>query len=199
MLITKISRQKRDGYFSVFIDSEYQFSLTDLTLSGSGLREGTTMTEDDLAHWRQVSAIGKALSAAYRYSAARARSRQEVVRYLVGKQFEAGEIEQVVARLEAEGLIGDAKFARDWVDLRTRTSPRGSRLLRQELGSKGVDKQTIELATATDREAEISSAKSLIVQKRLVQKYSGQEQKLIAFMMRRGYDYSVIVAALRDE
>ena len=138
MLITKISRQKRDGYFSVFIDGEYQFSLTDLTLSGSGLREGTTITEVDLAHWRQVSAIGKALSVAYRYSAARARSRQEVVRYLVGKQFEAGEIEQVVARLEAEGLIGDAKFARDWVDLRTRTSPRGSRLLRRELRGEEI-------------------------------------------------------------
>jgi regulatory protein len=110
-------------------------------------------------------------------------------------------IEQVLTELKAERLIDDATFARQWLEHRSTLSPRGKFFLKQELKKKGVEATDINAALQETeieeidlarRAAEIKlrSLKNLPPQKR--------QEKLVAFLLRRGFEYEVIREVLKN-
>lgn len=198
MRITDITRQKRDGYFSIFVDGEFRFSLTDLVLSQSGLRVGQEMSEPDVETWRKKSGESKALGFGYRYLASRARSVVELERYLGRKDFESTEIQYAVTRLTEEGLLGDQRFASDWVDMRQRTSPRSRSRLTAELRQKGISSEAIDEALAPLAGDQVQTITELVVRRRLQTKYAGQQDRLVAYLSRQGFGYSDVRKALES-
>jgi regulatory protein len=199
-VVTAIKRQGRVGSsrFNISLDGKYAFSLSDLDLSNSGLRVGQVVTPADVDEYTKTASQAKAYGLALRYIGLRLRSRRELVDYLVRKNFDMNEIETVVERLAQLNLINDMKFAEAWIADRMAIRPRSRIRLAQELAAKGVGREDIDLAlSAVEPDRELTSLKTMIERKKRSSGYS-DEKKLIAYLQRQGYRWSVIKEALNQ-
>jgi regulatory protein len=85
------------------------------------------------------------LNVAARYLELRSRSVGEMRRYLSGAGYRDGLVEGAITRLLDMGMLNDDTFARAWVESRFRSRPRSTRVLRQELARKGIDRGVIDV------------------------------------------------------
>ena len=79
------------------------------------------------------------LDSSLKFLSYRPRSKKEVQNFLRQKTKDDTLINQTIAKLENLKLINDAEFAKWLVESRSRSRPRGNRLLQQELRQKGID------------------------------------------------------------
>jgi regulatory protein len=130
---------------------------------------------------------------ALRLLSVRARSRRELQTRLLAAGFESEEVERILDRLEAAGLVDDADFAAQVVDHAVRSGRSGRRAVRSALLSKGVAPALVadalaQLGDETERAVRLASAR--------VSRLEGLEpsvsfQRLLGFLVRRGYDLDV--------
>jgi len=88
------------------------------------------------------------LAAALRRLEVRAFSVAGLRRRLVDAGYRADLVERALERLVGLGLLDDAAYARDWIEGRDRSRPRGSAALRRELAQRGVEPEVIAAALA---------------------------------------------------
>lgn len=74
------------------------------------------------------------------------RSRGELSKYLLDKEFDPALIERVLDRVSSMGYIDDAAYAQEWVRSRHRSRGLAPSVLKRELISKDVDLELIEAA-----------------------------------------------------
>lgn len=185
---------KTQGRFNIFVDGKYSFSLDELQLINTGIRIGKEYTESELEQLKDESAFGKAYARALDYVIRRPRSVKEMNDYAWRKKWEPALRDRVIAKLTVKGYLNDAKFADFWVRNRALGKPISSRKLQLELKQKGIPQEIITAALAeTEDFDELASLKRLIEKK---QARYDDEQKLIAYLMRQGYKYDDIKAAL---
>lgn len=140
-----------------------------------------------------------ALDKAISLLACRARTEKEIVDALRQNAYPEQTIARVMARLHEEGYVNDAAFAEQWVNART-VKGMGARRIRQELRLKGVSQEEIDNAlNSTDKndllETAVKMAEKAARGKTLSD--SSDRQKVIAALVRRGYDFSTAKAALQ--
>lgn len=142
----------------------------------------------------RVSAMDRALT----YLGYRMRSQKEMRDYLRQKGYEAGEIEETMARLMDYGYIDDEAFSREFLRSRLNRGPVGRKKLEYDLLKKGVDREAIarvleEYHSHEEGERCRELAKRLAAQK-------GRDQKAMASIQRtlmaRGFGYDLIRQAL---
>ncbi|NMN99905.1 regulatory protein RecX [Gordonia sp. TBRC 11910] len=150
-----------------------------------------------------------AWDAALRLLGIRARSRDEMRKRLQRRGFEESEIESVMTRLDAAGLLDDADFAGEWVRARHSTSGKGRIALRHELAAKGVDKAIVEEALAgVDPDAEREIAARLVAKKLTASTLeeahtdrTGRDKvfrRLVGMLVRRGYGQSMSIDVVNE-
>ena len=140
------------------------------------------------------------MEAALRLLKYRARSRQELAQRLQRNGVESAVIEEVLARLAAQGYVDDAAFARQWVESRLRTG-HGRRRIALELRVKGIASATIRgtLTELADPAHETEAAGQQVRQRlRLLRGVApaAQRRRLYALLQRRGYAADVIERVL---
>ena len=142
----------------------------------------------------------EALNAALRLLSYRPRSVAEVRRRLARK-WPPPVIDRVVLFLQEHNYLDDAAFAQLWRRGREQRKPRGPRALRQELRQLGVDREVIEEALE-DFDAPANAHKA---GQKLAARLAGQgvaeevfRRKVSAHLQRRGFDYAVIAATVRQ-
>jgi regulatory protein len=196
MKITDIKQQvKRQGRYSLYVDGKYSFSLSEPELMKSGIRIGREYTDVELEELQQKAVLDKANMRALDYLSRRPRSEWEVRDYLKRKEYDSPTIDIIVNKLSDYGYIDDIKFAQAWINNRRLLKPTSLRRLRQELMQKHVDKEVIAAALETDEGDEKSALQELIDKKQQQTRYQ-DEQKLIAYLLRQGFNYGDIKAAL---
>lgn len=197
-VITDIRQQRRQtDRYSIYLDKRYTFSLSDLELSRSGLRRGQELSDEDVEYWRRQSGEGRAYDAALRFLGYRARSVQEIEEHLRRKGYEAEEVEGIVARLRENQFLDDRAFAEQWVKERQSFRPRSRRVLEQELLQKGVAREIVQEALAAiGQSGHNQMLDDLIVKKRRQVRYQDDE-KLMAYLARQGFEYDQIKKALK--
>jgi len=84
------------------------------------------------------------------------RSRGELTKYLLAKDFDPTLIEKVLDRVSSMGYIDDVAFAQEWVRSRHRSRGLASSVLKRELMNKDVDIEVIEGALEQLTSAETS-------------------------------------------
>jgi regulatory protein len=199
-VVTAIKRQKRMGSnrFNVFLDEVYSFTLSDLDLSMSGLREGQELSTDEVEKYAQNAKEAKAYALALRYLGIRVRSRRELTEYLNRKNCAGDEIEVALERLEGLGLVDDEAFAAAWIADRLAVRPRSRMRLAQELAAKGVARDIIDVALEEiEPERELETLKGVIERKMRSTGYEDRK-KLVAYLQRQGYRWSLIKEALEQ-
>jgi regulatory protein len=89
-----------------------------------------------------------AFSRACRYLTARERCESEVRVYLRRRGFEETEIDSAVTLLKERKFVDDLRYARLYVESRSRNAPRSGLLLTKELRRRGVDAETAKTAVS---------------------------------------------------
>ena len=154
MIITAVEpAQKRRGRVNVYVDGVAAFDVARTTATSRGLRPGAAIDEARIEAIVAADRRRAALETAAAMLARRPRSEREMRRQLAQRRFDASQIEETVTRLRELKLLDDAEFARTWTESRDRSSPRGRRLIVQELRAAGVAAPTaVEAASAVSED-----------------------------------------------
>lgn len=134
---------------------------------------------------------------ALRYLARRDHSRVELARKLAAYGT-PDEVDEVLARMAELGLLSDRRFAEAWV--RTKAARFGAARLRQELARRGVVRDTIDEALATECPADdLERARALWRAKFGAVPLDRRDwAKQARFLQARGFSTDVIRRVLKE-
>lgn len=131
----------------------------------------------------------------------KARTQAELRRGLARKGYAAEAIDGCLERLARQGYVNDAMFAQRFAEQRVTGQKKGSRLVRQELMQRGVDKREIDEAIkGLDEEAERNSALALAMKRWPSVKGKSERErqmKLMNMLLRRGFPGAAAREAVR--
>jgi len=150
---------------------------------------------------KKKSNSDKAIAYACRLFSIRARSESELRKRLSERGFSGTVVRRTVAFLEEKGIVSDLKFARQWVESRMRTKPKGNMVLRKELRQKGLSSAVIE-RVLSERGSNEGDVCRLLAKKKMeaLEKIPKEKarRRLFDFLARRGFDFDLIEDAVRE-
>ncbi|WP_132305528.1 RecX family transcriptional regulator [Paenibacillus sp. BK033] len=164
------------------------------------LFKGTELTSEAIAEIADEDERYHAYALAIAYLGIKARTRKQIEQYLLRKEFEPEPIAYALERLESEHIVDDGEYARHFAKQRIRYSQKGSRWIRQELQQRGVSREAAsEALDSIDKDDELASAVHAAKKKWRSLKGENREkrQKLMAFLMRRGFPSDVVKQAAK--
>ncbi len=214
--ITDIKEAVKDkNRVNIYIDDKFFCSLDISQVVDLHLKVGKELSEEEYAEIKQASEFGKFYTRALEYALLRPRSSKEIRDYLKKKtisrkiriknrrtgEYETREkqgydvslIPLVFSRLEERGYINDYRFAKLWVENRNVSKGTSVKKLRLELMQKGIDSSIIDQVFAETARNDDDELAKIIAKKR--HKYS-DDQKLIQYLLRAGFNYSDVLDAL---
>lgn len=214
--ITDIKEAVRDqDRLNIYIDGKFFCSLALSQVVDLKLKIGRVLTNEELVELKRASEFGKLYQRALEYALLRPHSQKELRDYLKKKTlsrtirvknkktgeyqtklkegFDASLVEPVLARLIERGYVDDERFARLWVENRSVRKGVSQKKLRLELQAKGVAQDIIENCLSEGVRNEQEELAKVIARK--AKKYP-DEQKLIQYLLRQGFNYSDILDAL---
>lgn len=214
--ITDIKEAVRDqDRLNIYIDGKFFCSLALSQVVDLKLKIGRMLTDEELAELKRASEFGKLYQRALEYALLRPHSQKELRDYLKKKTlsrtirvknkktgeyqtklkegFDASLVEPVLARLIERGYVDDERFARLWIENRSVRKGVSQKKLRLELQTKGVAQDIIENCLSEGVRNEQEELAKVIARK--AKKYP-DEQKLIQYLLRQGFNYSDILDAL---
>lgn len=176
----------------VYVDGVRAFDVARSMLGAHSLRPGRAIDRTEIDAIIAAERRRMALDAAVTMLARRPRSEREVRQRLARRKFEPALIDETLRKLHDAKLLDDAAYARSWTESRDRMSPRGRRLLVQELRAHGVD-----AAVAADAAAGVSDADAAYrVASRRLRSLAGLDYqsfrgRLSALLQRRGFGWEI--------
>lgn len=213
MLVTDIQLQaKNPDRVNISVDGNYRFSLDVYQVGELGIKVGKQYSEEEIVTFEQESLFGKLYARALEYTFMRPHSAKEVRDYLwrktrtsLVKSRRTGEItkregvsksiaDRVYDRLRDKGYVDDEKFTKYWIENRNLTKGASQRKLVNELRVKGVEQGIIESALPSSSRNDESEIDKIIAKKRA--KYD--DQKLIKYLLRQGFEYSLVVRKINE-
>ncbi len=133
-----------------------------------------------------------------RFLSFRPRSEKEVLDYLKRKKANAENVSKIVKKLKEYNFVNDLDFAKWWIENRKK----GKRLVVMELKQKGITKEIIEEAVSI---FDLVKKEEGLIEKLIEKKWrtfskEGEKgyQKMVNFLMRRGFDWDTIKQALKS-
>ena len=133
------------------------------------------------------------------------RSIRELRRRLLGKGESEGDVEAVITRLTAAGLLDDAAYARAIVHAKVSAQAFSRRRLQLELAKRGVAREIADAAITdvlSDEGVDEATSLERVARKKL-RLLGGldeatQRRRLFAYLVRRGYDLEHIRSSVRQ-
>ncbi len=108
--------------------------------------------------------------------------------------FTDADIERIIARLLEKGYLNDANFAKFYIENRFVKKGVSEKRLRQELVKKGINSDLIEQVISESPRNAAEEIQKIIRRKRA--KYDNE--KLISYLVRQGFDYQQSKDAVRE-
>ena len=197
-MITAITRERGRLRVTINDDSEVLVPLS--LFRERPLTVGEPIDMEEYDQWLLLRQYRHALDRAVAFLAGRARSRREMEERLLRSGYRPCTVEMVLYKLEKEGLLDDADFARQWVDARSaRRMGRGR--IAQELRRKGVSAREAEEALEGLSDEEQLEGAIVLVEKAMARTPSGEDPRktaarITSMLARRGYDYDTAREAI---
>lgn len=140
---------------------------------------------------------------AVQYIGVRMRAKEELRQYLSKKEYEDNLISETIEKLEKEGYIDDAAFARAYISDRLSLSTDGVNKIRRALSNYKIREEIIEQSLANIDQAEISDKLDKLIAKqiKLSTKYTGNilKNRISNYLINLGYDSSLVLEKLNHE
>lgn len=196
MKITNINQQvKRKDRYSIYVDGKYAFSLSEHELMMQGLYIGQEFNNVEFVKIKKTAVEDKAYMRALDLLARRPRSEWELKQYLKNKDYDNHTIVKILNMLNKRGLLNDKKFATVWIENRRLLKNVSKRRLKQELQQKHISSHIISEVLTQDQVDEKEVLRQIIAKKQTQSRYEDQ-QKLMNYLLRQGFDYADIKESL---
>ena len=198
MIVTGVERiPKRRARVQVYVDGIAAIELAAATVRTQGIVPGKIVEQSDLDALVVAEQRCQAMETAAAMLARRPHSEREVRRRLTQRKTESTVIDETLRRLRDVRLLDDAEFARTWAESRDRSSPRGRRLVVQELRTAGVETAVaVEAASAIDDEDAAYRLACGRVRSLARLDYVAFRARLGGFLQRKGFGYGVARATV---
>lgn len=171
--------------------------LAPMVAASAGLKIGSIISQSQMETLASENTRRLAIELSLRYLSFRPRTEKEIRQYLGRHVIPPDKVDETILRLRELNLVDDASYARQWVEERQRSRPRGARVLRQELRKKGIDTFIIETALPVDDPDEIE----IIARRRARLLDTADRQSFIrrlsSYLLRRGYTYDLVETLVR--
>ncbi len=199
MKISDIKQQvKRSDRYSIYVDGKYSFPLGESELLNTGIKVGKVYSKMELDLLKERAVVDKGYDRTLNLIIRRPRSEWELRDYLKHKDYSLEATDVILNKLSERGFVDDADFARRWVDSRRLLKSTSKRRLTQELRQKRISDEIISLTLENDIADEQEILRELISRKRKQSKYN-DNQKLMQYLVRQGYNYGDIKSVLNEE
>ncbi|MFB6099285.1 MAG: RecX family transcriptional regulator [Salinibacter sp.] len=197
--ITKVEPQvHNDDRVSVYLDGEFAFGLHEDLVVKHQLREGKTLTPEEIQDIETDEQYVEAKQKALDYLAYKPRTEQEVRRRLQQRDVSPMVIDDVIARLSELEYLDDESYAHDYAHNRFSSKKYGPVRIRRELEERGIDRSLAE--TAVDElfaEVDATAAAWTHAEKRWPRLADEEDprrrrQKMYRYLRRRGFTSDTI-------
>lgn len=199
--ITDIEVQKKNtDRVNLYVDGEYLMSLYAEIVYKYRLTKGQEIEKDKIKEILKREEYEKAKNKALQ-SLTRAEKSESKMREKLLKDFEEDTVEEVIEFLKKYSLIDDERYADRIVTNDVNYKKIGKNRIKQNLYSKGIDREHIESAiSGIDREKELENA-IVLAEKKLPKIKSTDKRtiknKLYQHLAYKGFDYDIINSAIR--
>ena len=200
MIVSEI-RELDKKRSKIFIDGEFAFVLYKGEIRDYRIRQGE---EIDYASYRQITEDllpKRAKLRAMNLLQKRDYTEKQLRDKLSEGQYPPQIIDEAVDYVKSYRYLDDDRYARDYITYHMESRSRAR--ITQDLAGKGISKDVIlsvmeELYEGDDGDAELSQVRQLLVKKRYDPDNSDfkEKQKVIAFLLRKGYSMSTIRKAM---
>jgi regulatory protein len=194
VIVTALERNaRRRSRLDVFVDGIIACDISRATAAKRGLRIGSDLRDGGIEALVAEDRSREATETVAAMLARRPRSEREVRRRLEQRKLQPDIVEATVARFREARLLDDEAYARSFTEARDRVSPRGKRLLVQELRTAGVA-----LETATQAVSDVSDAEAAFrVAAGRMRSLQGLDEakfraRLGSLLQRRGFGWDVV-------
>ena len=197
MKITRVELQKNDNTrFSLFSGDEYIMSVSAENLAKYGYGE-FEISDEDLKELMKKEDIEKAYKRALRYTSKSLKSSKEVIDYLYKHKISPDLHEEIISRLKDLGLLDDERYLEIYLEEKFNYSSDGSIKIKNKLYQKGFKSTDVDPHLHKFKEIEFENLKKLIENRRNSRKKE-DKNKLIRFLLSKGYEYSMISEVIGD-
>lgn len=186
------------GYCLVEVDRGRFASLPEETVAPLGLEIGEGLSADILERLQAAADEEAAVRAAHRALTRRPYARADLGRRLVLKQHPPAAVDRALARLAAQGLLDDRRFAEHFTATQAARG-RGPARLVSDLRRQGVERRVAEetvRATLVDEGVDPSAAARRVAARRAAQlgglPVPVKRRRLLAYLARRGYEGQLV-------
>ncbi len=193
---------KRPDRRSVYVDGQFAFSVSEGIFFQRDLREGGTLSEEEISELREEDDFEKAKLSAVNLLSYRPRSVREIADRLKQKGWSEDIAERVTDLLLEKGYLNDAEFAAVFAKEKVKNKCLGPVALKSELFKTGVAPSIIE-ETVESIYGDFPPEELILrlLKKRGVDSggtVSGKEkQRLINFLRRKGFTWSQMEQSIR--
>lgn len=197
MRVTAIKQQvKNKERASIFVDGKYSFSLGLNDLVSEKLKVGLKLDEPALTMFKKKSDDGKLRVRSLEWVLGRPHSIREFKDYLRRKKAEPELVEKLIEEFLKRGYLNDRKFGEWWLGRRVRKQ-KSNRSIEFELRGKGIDREVIAEIMQGDNQNETERLKITVARLRDRTRYQ-DPQKLMAYLVGKGYSYSLVREVLSE-
>lgn len=197
-LITQIkTTRRRPDRRSVYLDGAFAFACHLNVIARFGLREGLTLSENDLIRIRQGEVRQECFDRALKYLEKRLHSRKELTDKLRRQEYPPDLIESVMDQLSQMGYVNDKRFAEIRLEAAAHYKKQGPHRARSELIKKGIEPELARRTTEQVYESHDNMKVARELARKKLASLSGLEpqqarRRLYAMLLRRGFDYNTI-------
>ena len=196
MIIT--SKPGSPGKIHIYIDGEYTLTLYDDYWYMSGIKEGQSITEDELAALKEEAGFRSAYEKALRLLTVRPYSEKELTDKLCLK-FPKESVRRAVEKAAGYGYIDDEAYALEYARHLFEKKKYDIKRIRTELKIKGINSETADKILKTLDNEPITRIIDMIGSKYPDGFPSPKEQRrFTSKLMRMGYTFGDIKAAYSE-
>jgi regulatory protein len=179
--------------------TETVISVHEDTLVSLRLLKGRRLSAEEWEALRHEEDREDAYRAALTILERKARTSRELSEALKRKGYAPDIIQSCLNRLQERRILDDSSYARRFAEQRATGQRKGRRLIRQELLQRGIAKEDADLALG-ELDENIEREAALTLARKKWPQWKGElrdrQQKLAAFLLRRGYPNSIVKEAL---
>jgi len=200
-VITSIKQQKKKDRVNVYLDDVFGFGIDLDNFVLLHVKVNQELSDKEVKDIVRKAEFQKTLDKLLRFAMVRPRSEKEFRDYYRRKEVHESLHKDLFAKLRHFELVDDAKFAKWWVEQRQAFRPKSLRILKQELGIKGIKREVIDEVLGATIIDEEKMARELIEKK--AYKWRGLEprltrQKMSQYLAGKGFSWNVIEKVVRD-
>lgn len=200
--VTLLKAQKNGKRVNVYLDGVFGFGIDLDNLVLSHIKIGTELTDEEVQKIVRKAEFQKTLDKLLRFATFRPRSEREIDEYLKRKKVHESMWEELFEKLKHFEMLDDVKFAKWWVEQRLAFKKISTRVLKLELGKKGIKKDIIEDVLEETPIDEEKMAKELLAKRaykwdKLDPKIA--KQKKFQYLAGKGFDWEVVEKVIKKD